>query len=68
MPRSNAREILESSHATREEVCRAIMWLSTDLKYVVNSLASNPAQETQVDIKESYQLLEQLQAKLASLG
>jgi hypothetical protein len=67
MPRDNAKKVLEDPAASSEEIKRAIMWLSTDLQYIIKSLSNNPAQETQASIKESRELLEQLKQKLASL-
>jgi predicted translin family RNA/ssDNA-binding protein len=67
MPRDYAKKVLQKPHASREEICRAIMCLSTDLKYLINSMVKNPAQETQLDVRESHELLERLQTKLASL-
>lgn len=67
MARANARKVLENSNACREEISQAIYWLEMDLKYLFISQKNNPAQETQVDIRESRDLLEQLKFKLATL-
>ncbi|MFB2977974.1 hypothetical protein [Microseira sp. BLCC-F43] len=44
----------------------ALVWLSTDLEYIIRSMDINSAQETRSDIQESLELLEQLRARLAA--
>lgn len=67
MPRDNAKKVLQNPDASREEIHMAIVWLSTDLQYIIKSMPTNPAQETQACVRESQELLEKLALKLSSL-
>lgn len=67
MPRANARNVLQNNNASNREIERAILLLIADLDYLVASYKTNPAQETQTDIRESRELLDKLRAKLATL-
>lgn len=67
MVREQARELLKSSQVTRELLKQTIYALKMELRYIYQSRKENWAQETQSDIRESQELLDQLEAKLASL-